>query len=123
MCRAAPAVGQCENKLNAATNDIGPATAMAEHTFRSPASVPAVKMLVFAPALATEPKEMLLAWARGVSGLGTGVEAVIVLNGPGSERAALVQSEPPTNYEKILRPAFRSTPCQGWRPSEGPNSS
>jgi len=88
MCRAAPAVGQCENKLNAATNDIGPATAMAEHTFRSPASVPAVKMLVFAPALATEPKEMLLAWARGVSGLGTGVEAVIVLNGPGSERAA-----------------------------------
>lgn len=91
-------VAQGAERLRATTHNTWQAAATRQQTSGAGATANKIKTLVWAPALARELKEMLQAWAKQASGLGTDVEVAIVLNGPGSEQAAseLRQETPPS---------------------------
>lgn len=103
VCEVTPVV-RGDDRLMAAMDGVLPAHATEQDTSMSGAPPPDNKILIWAPALATEPKEMLVEWAQNTSRLMLGMQVVMVLNGPGSERASheIRRSIPPSVHVYAL---------------------
>lgn len=87
VCEAIPAA-LAADWLKAANDEIPPADATKQNTSKRGSSATDIKIVIWAPALATEPTEMILAWAKAAARLMTGVHIVVIFNGPGSEQVA-----------------------------------